>query len=55
MLFEDDEHLDLNDVVVEEKLKKLKSLLGEFEGRVLDAACGSCWTSSLFEKDRTKL
>jgi len=55
ILFEDDEHLDLIDVVVNEKLKKLKSLLDGFEGRILDVACGSCWTSSLFEKDRVKL
>jgi SAM-dependent methyltransferase len=54
-LFGDEDHLDLIDIVVNEKLKKIKSLLDGFEGSVLDVACGSCWTTSLFEKNSVKL
>ena len=46
--FEDDERELMYNLLIEEKLKKMKRLTIDFEGRVLDVGCGNCWTNQLF-------
>ena len=47
--FENDERELMYNVLIEEKLKKMKRLLSGFEGRVLDVGCGNCWTNQLLK------
>ena len=51
--FEDDERELMYNLLVEEKFKKMKRLVKNFEGRVLDVGCGNCWTTQLFKESRT--
>jgi methionine biosynthesis protein MetW len=52
--FENDERELMYNLLIQGKLKKMKSLITGFEGRVLDVGCGNCWTNQLFEGARVE-
>jgi len=52
--FEDDEWELMYNILVEEKLKKMKKLVAGFAGRVLDVGCGNCWTNQLFDGNQVE-
>lgn len=52
--FQDDERELMYNILVEEKLKKMKSLVADFRGRILDVGCGNCWTHKLFDGSRVE-
>lgn len=51
-VFGEDERELMCNLIIEEKLKKMKRLITNFEGRVLDVGCGNCWTTQLFNGTR---
>ena len=53
-VFGENERELMCNLIIEEKLKKMKRLVEDFEGRVLDVGCGNCWTTQLFNSAKVE-
>jgi predicted TPR repeat methyltransferase len=50
--FENDERELMFNLIMEEKFKKMKVMIGDFKGRVLDVGCGNGLTKQLFNESK---